>query len=119
MNNERAQHHVAIRFSDGVVREIPVRSDETLVQAAIREELPYAYQCLSGSCCSCQCHLVSGEIEMDSEIATSLLPAEHAAGLRLACVARVKQDAEVSVDYPSTRGGPVHVNAFIKLGIYI
>jgi benzoate/toluate 1,2-dioxygenase reductase subunit len=26
----------------------------------------------------------------------------------------VKQDSEVTLDYPSTRGGPVHVNAFIN-----
>jgi benzoate/toluate 1,2-dioxygenase reductase subunit len=114
MNEDRVQHRVAIRFSDGVVSEIPVWSDETLVQAAIREKVPYAYQCLSGSCCSCQCHLLSGEMEMDSGVATSLLPGEHAAGLRLACVSRVSRNAEVTVDYPSTRGGPVRVNAFIN-----
>ena len=114
MNEDRVQHRVTIRYSDGVVREIPVWSNETLVQAAIREKLPYAYQCLSGSCCSCQCHLIAGEMEMDSGIATSLLPGEHAAGLRLGCVSRVSRDAEVTLDYPSTRGGPVRINAFIN-----
>lgn len=93
---------VTFRFSDGVEHKVSISSDETILDAARRSDVPMTWQCLTGSCSSCLCKVGDGEVSMDSSRMVSLLPSEIKEGLRLACAAYATSDSTIELDYPST-----------------
>jgi len=108
-----AASHVVCRFSDEVETSIEVLPGQTVLESAIANDLPLMHQCRSGTCGSCMAKVVSGDVEMRSGVATSLLAREQSEGLRLLCVSDAPSDAIIQFDYPSTSSGPVKVNAFV------
>ena len=103
------------QFVDGVSFELEVNRGETLLDAAQREGVPIQHQCRSGSCLSCICSSTSGGLVMRAGKATSLLPADIAAGQRLACSAELLGDDTLSFGYESNPRAPKQVQAFVNV----
>ncbi len=67
------------------------RADETLLKAGLRALAPMHSSCRIGTCRTCLCRLVSGEIAYEIEW-PGLTREEKAEGLLLPCVARALAD---------------------------
>ncbi|WP_026374706.1 2Fe-2S iron-sulfur cluster-binding protein [Aestuariibacter salexigens] len=66
--------------------------DETLLDAAIFNDIDIPHNCQVGSCASCICTLVKGEIDALSELEYVLLPEQIEKGAILACQSIAKSD---------------------------
>jgi benzoate/toluate 1,2-dioxygenase reductase subunit len=93
---------VRLQFEDGIEKEIEVRADEFVLDAALRQGVPLVHQCRSGSCSTCIGRVLSGSIEMVRDRALALLAAEIAEGRRLLCSSHVGAPSLVRLQYPSS-----------------
>jgi ferredoxin len=69
----------------------PARADESLLKAGLRAMAPVRSSCRNGTCRTCLCRLVSGQIAYEIEW-PGLTREEKAEGLVLPCVARPLSD---------------------------
>ncbi len=74
---------------------LALETGQTILDAALKLELPYPHGCRSGNCGACKSELLSGEVEMAPYSEYALSAAEKAAGLILACRAVAWSDCEV------------------------
>ncbi len=93
---EEAPAASATIITDGIATRIPVRADETVLEAATRAGLDLPYSCRGGMCCTCRAKVSEGEVTMD--VNYSLEPWELEAGFVLTCQAR-PVTAAVTVDF--------------------
>ena len=70
-------------------------SDETLLEAALRQGINLPYGCRNGACGACKGTVVSGEFDPGSTQAHALNDAERAAGKTLFCCAKARSDLTV------------------------
>ena len=91
-----AAHAVAKIVSDGLSTDVPMRADETVLDAALRAGLDLPYSCRGGMCSTCRARVTDGAVTMD--VNYGLEPWETAAGFVLTCQAR-PTTARVTVDY--------------------
>ncbi len=68
----------------------------SILDAALREGLPYPHNCRSGECGECKSNLISGEVEHGLYFDEVLSEAERQKGIILACRARALSDIEVA-----------------------
>ena len=80
---------------EGHDRPVPAQTGDTLLGALLRAGLPFPFSCQSGSCGTCKCELLSGDIEMLEYSAHTLSPAERSRGVVLACRTLLRGDAVV------------------------
>ncbi len=106
---------VRLRFRDGVERMLRVAPGETILEAALAQDVPLLFQCRSGSCATCIASLTHGVAEMRRGAATVLLNSEAATGKRLLCQTVAGEDCGFALDYDSTAGanGPGRVRTFV------
>jgi NAD(P)H-flavin reductase/ferredoxin len=83
----------------------PVRAGETILDAALREAVPFPYECRNGGCGKCKCTVVSGSVLQGPYQASALSDAERAAGRVLACTATPQSDVEVEYVPTAAPGG--------------
>jgi len=82
-------------------RTFEVRPRETLLQAALRQGVPFPSGCRVGGCGACRCRLVEGRVRELTETAY-LLPAEALArGAILACQSVPRGDVVLALDRPA------------------
>jgi ring-1,2-phenylacetyl-CoA epoxidase subunit PaaE len=81
---------------DGSTHVMTMRSDETVLDAALRQGLDLPYACRGGMCCTCRARIVEGAADMDQNF--SLEPWEIAENYTLTCQAR-PTTATLAVDY--------------------
>jgi ferredoxin-NADP reductase/ferredoxin len=93
---------VTLRFEDGVEKQVEVGTEEFVLDAALRQEVPLVHQCRSGSCSTCVGSVVSGTLEMVRDRPLSLIASEIADGKRLLCSSHARSDAVVRLHYPSS-----------------
>lgn len=81
-------------------REAPlvVKPKETILEAALREGLPFPNDCRVGACATCKCRLLEGEVDEKSEKAYVLSSDELKGGYILACQSVPKTDLRIAVD---------------------
>lgn len=77
--------------------EFKVPQGDNLLRSALRQGLGFPYECLSGSCGSCQFELLSGSVDCSWNEAPGLSPEARAAARHLACQTQVLSDCEVKV----------------------
>lgn len=87
--NKNATHKASI---NGNV--ISVNADETLLQAALRQEVAIPNICRVGGCGTCKCKRNNGQVQELTETAYLLSKEEISEGYILACQSRLKSDAE-------------------------
>jgi naphthalene 1,2-dioxygenase ferredoxin reductase component len=74
-----------------------VADDETIVEAATAQGIPFPFSCHSGTCGTCKSRLVAGDVMLlDHYSKFTLTDNERQAGLILACCAIPRSDCEVS-----------------------
>lgn len=96
---------------------IVARKNETVLEAALREGVPYPHNCRSGECGECKTKLLNGDVKHDPYSKSELSDSERKDGYVLACRSRPTSDVEVAFDQsaPPTISIPVkHYKAQVR-----
>lgn len=93
------EHRIALQFEDGVTRFITCRDNETLSDAAYRQQVNIPLDCRDGACGTCRNFCESGEYDLpaSSYIDDALTAGEAAQGYVLACQTRPRSDCVIRV----------------------
>ena len=94
-SEEREEVSLSVRL-DGVLHQIAMRKDETVLEAGERHEVDLPYSCRGGMCCTCRAKLLEGAGAMDQNF--SLEAWEEEAGFVLTCQFRPATD-KIALDY--------------------
>mgnify|MGYP000870277106 CR=1 FL=1 len=94
--------HLAIRPDNRIV---PARPGETILEAALREEIPMPFDCRNGGCGQCKCKVLYGEVDLGPYQPTVLTDEERREGKVLACTAVPISDLEVEYTPVALPGG--------------
>lgn len=86
-------------------KQIKVEPGETLLQAALRENIEFPNVCRVGGCGSCKCRLVEGRVKEMTETGYLLTEDEIEEGYILACQSAPKTDIKIDVDLSTAVGG--------------
>lgn len=78
--------------------DVPVEPGQTLLEAALAHNIAFPHSCTVGTCASCKCRLVSGQVKPAMDFGYTLSKEELDAGYILACQANLTSDAVVEVD---------------------
>lgn len=82
-----------------------VPAGQTLLEAALKNGVPFPHNCTVGTCGSCKCRLKAGRVSALTDFGYTLSQQEIAAGFILACQAIVKDPlTQVEVESASTDG---------------
>jgi ferredoxin len=82
-----------------------VNENETVLDAAIRQAVPIAYTCRSGTCRTCLFQVVEGIVEQEYPQYCMITEQEIADGRRLLCMSTCGSDAVIAK--PERRRKPV------------
>lgn len=82
-----------------------VNDDETLLDAALRNGLPFPYACRDGACATCKGKILSGSVDYGHTHPRALTEQEKAEGLALFCQARPLSDLVLEVNEVSAIEG--------------
>ncbi|MGQ0622533.1 MAG: 2Fe-2S iron-sulfur cluster-binding protein [Panacagrimonas sp.] len=82
-----------------------VPSGETMLEAALKNGVPFPHNCTVGTCGSCKCKLKTGRVSALTDFGYTLSQQEIAAGFILACQAIVK-DPLTQVEVESQTDAP-------------
>ena len=74
----------------GARYEVP--GGQTMLEAALANDVPFPHNCTVGTCGSCKCKLVTGRVSALTDFGYTLSQQEIAAGFILACQARPETD---------------------------
>jgi benzoate/toluate 1,2-dioxygenase reductase subunit len=93
------EHSIALQFEDGVTRFITCRDNDTLSDAAYRQQVNIPLDCRDGACGTCRNFCESGEYDLpaSSYIDDALTADEAAQGYVLACQTRPRSDCVIRV----------------------
>ncbi len=72
-----------------------VNNDETILEAALRQECNLPYGCRNGSCGSCKAKIISGDITYTDGLPEALTKAEQDQGYALLCKAKATSDLSI------------------------
>lgn len=84
-------------------RAIDVGPNETLLQAALRQGVPFPFSCRVGGCGTCRCRLRQGRVRELTEAAYLLDESDIRDGAILACQSVPQTDVVVEVDLTAAR----------------
>ena len=87
-------HEVRLEPSGNAFRVAP---GETILEAALRQNVGLPYGCRNGACGACKGILRAGELEYGEYQERALHPSEKAAGKALTCVGRPLSDITLEV----------------------
>lgn len=82
-------HQITVQPSG---RQFTAESDETILEAAIRQGITLPYGCRDGACGSCRGKVLSGDFDHGKAGPPALSEADRAAGLTLYCCAKAQGD---------------------------
>jgi len=93
------EYNIALQFEDGVTRFITCGENETLSDAAYRQQINIPLDCRDGACGTCRGLCESGRYDLpeSSYIEDALTPEEAAQGYVLACQTRPRSDCVIRV----------------------
>jgi ferredoxin len=80
---------------EGHSQPIRVRAGETILTSLLRAGLPFPFSCQTGSCGTCKCELVSGEVTELAFSPAALTPDERGRRVILACRTLLLGDGRV------------------------
>ena len=86
---------------EGHAEPVPVEAGDTILTSLLRAGVPFPFSCQTGTCGTCKCKLLSGEIDELAHSERVLGPEERARGIVLACRAQIRTDSVVRrIDTP-------------------
>ncbi len=93
------EHTIALQFEDGVTRFITCGDNETLSDAAYRQQINIPLDCRDGACGTCRglCESGSYDLPESSYIEDALTAEEAGQGYVLACQTRPRSDCVIRV----------------------
>ena len=110
-------HQVTLKASG---KEFIVNTDETILEAALRQGINLPYGCKNGACGSCKGKVISGQVQHGEHSESALSRAEELAGMSLFCCAQATADLIIEVrevqggsDLP-VRKVPCRVNSITR-----
>ena len=86
-------------------RSFTAHAGETLLEAAMRQDIQLPYGCRNGACGSCKAKLVAGQVDYGVHQASTLTDEEKQAGKLLLCCARALTDVTIEARELSAAGG--------------
>jgi len=89
------QHHLLVRPDNRI---ISVRVGETLLDAGLREEIAFPFECRNGGCGKCKATVTYGDVDPGIYQPSALSDEERAAGRVLLCCACANGDVEVEYE---------------------
>ena len=75
---------------------VEVDDDQTLLEAALEQGVPYPHGCRSGNCGACKSRLYAGSVEMEPYSDFALTDEEKESGFVLACRSHPQENLEVA-----------------------
>ena len=75
---------------EGFPDAIAVRAGETILNSLLRAGLPFPFACQTGTCGTCKCLLVSGNVVELPRSERALRPDERERGIILACRSQLR-----------------------------
>jgi ferredoxin len=75
---------------EGFPNAIAVRAGETILTSLLRAGLPFPFACQTGTCGTCKCLLVCGEVVELPRSEHALRPQEREKGIILACRSQLR-----------------------------
>ena len=82
---------------DGEKIDLKIKKSETILDAALENDIDLPYSCQSGVCTACMAHLTNGKVDM--EISDGLSDEEIEDGYILCCQAQpTTDDVEIEVE---------------------
>lgn len=90
---------VALNFEDGVSRFIQCNPDETVLDAAYRQQVNLPMDCADGVCGSCKCHCEQGDYQLGDDYLDDALSAEEA-GQRQVLTCQMVPQSDCVIDVP-------------------
>lgn len=90
---------VTVGYSDGTIRTMPVRPDQTMLDAAEEHGVAIVNECQSGICGTCVAGCASGQYEMGRT--EGLSDVERAARKILTCQTFPTSDCRIELQYPA------------------
>lgn len=97
-----------MKFSVVVEPEGPsfeVAADESILDAAMRQDIPLAYSCRDGLCGACKARLLEGSVTYPDERPEALTDADQQEGLALLCQARPTSDLRLEANIADAIAG--------------
>lgn len=89
-----------------------VQPDESVLQAALRQDVPIPHDCTYGGCGTCRMQVLQGRIYYpDDELPMSLSEEDRAAGYAQACLARPCSDLVMSIRHGPECSAPTVLQA--------
>lgn len=95
-------HKVAFSFADGKTLFFPVKANEILLDAALRNGIKIPLDCREGVCGTCQGRCESGQYSQDYVDEEALSPQDLEQRKMLTCQTRVQSDAAFYFDFDSS-----------------
>ena len=83
---------ITVEGHDGAV---PAQAGDTVLAALLRAGFAFPFSCQTGSCGTCKCQLLSGEVHELACSEHTVSPAERARGIVLACRSELRGDAVI------------------------
>ena len=72
-----------------------IEEDESILEAALRQNVSLPYGCRNGACGACKAKIVSGKIQYDNDLPSAVTQQEHEVGQALLCQARAASDLSI------------------------
>ena len=88
-------YHMLVRPDNRIVG---VREGETILDAGLRADVAFAFDCRGGGCGTCKARLAYGRVEYGAYQHSALTDAERAAGKLLLCCATPLSDVEIEYE---------------------
>jgi len=76
---------------------------ETILEAAIRQNIPLPYGCRNGLCGQCKCQVLAGQIKQDTYAEGTLKPAEIQDNIVLLCRSHADSDLRLQSEIPNNQ----------------
>ncbi|HEX6054841.1 MAG TPA: 2Fe-2S iron-sulfur cluster-binding protein [Intrasporangium sp.] len=89
-------------------REIECREDQTILDACLRNGVWLPHSCTHGTCATCKCDVVDGDVDHGDASSFALMDFERDEGKLLACCARPRSDVVIEADIDVDEDVEVH-----------
>jgi phenol hydroxylase P5 protein len=87
---------------------VTCRSDQTVLDACLREGIWLPHACTHGTCATCKVQVVDGEVDLGDASPFALLETERDEGYALICVAKPVCDVVIEGEVDADEGVDVH-----------